>query len=244
MRDHHRLPGRSICRPPHSRRTGRSATSREVSLFRVPSAFAGRAVPSRRRPASGPSRCGVGSGFRVAEALFGIAVTKLAPAVFGASRLRVIASSIRGDAARAGHSWPPFLRRTYRARSPSCYRGLAELVSEPGDARGVRYALRSVDPVRGWPASRRCRSAPPAVSPPRRPRVYSREIRPLRRDRRAWRMRLLGSSADQMCHVVRRSRLGFYAQGRAHHDGLDCHGLSGLSRVFVRRPPRRHFWRR
>jgi len=36
-----------------------------------------------------------------------------------------------------------------------------------------------------------------------------------------------------MCHVVRRSRLGFYAQGRTHHDGLDCHGLLVLSRVFI-----------
>jgi len=42
LRDHHRLPGRSVCRPPRSRRTGRSATSREVwqfaSLRRSPAA--------------------------------------------------------------------------------------------------------------------------------------------------------------------------------------------------------------
>jgi hypothetical protein len=76
-------------------------------------------------------------------------VLELALAVFGASRLRVIALSDRGDAARAGHSWPPFLRRTYRARGSGCYRGLAEFLAELGDARGVRCALRSVDPFRG-----------------------------------------------------------------------------------------------
>jgi hypothetical protein len=129
LRDHHHLPGRSICRPPRSRRTGRSATSREVFAFRVPSAFAGRAVPSRRRPASGPSRCGVGSRVRGVDAHVGIAVGRTRPCGFW--RLASpFALSIRGDAARAGHSWPPFLRRTYRARGSGCYRGLAEFVSE------------------------------------------------------------------------------------------------------------------
>jgi hypothetical protein len=63
--------------------------------------------------------------------------SELAPAVFGASRLSV-SMSAAGDAARAGHSWPPFLRRTYRARGSGCYRGLADLLSKIGDARGVR----------------------------------------------------------------------------------------------------------
>lgn len=47
MRDHHRLPGRSICRPPRSRRTGRSATSREVSR-----------IASLRRSLAAPFRLG------------------------------------------------------------------------------------------------------------------------------------------------------------------------------------------
>jgi hypothetical protein len=129
LRDHHHLPGRSICRPPRSRRTGRSATSREVFAFRVPSAFAGRAVPSRRRPTSGPSRCGVGSSpVNVRRPRRHRGLFKLALAVFGASRLRLLASRVRGDAARAGHSWPPFLRRTYRARGSGCYRGLADFL--------------------------------------------------------------------------------------------------------------------
>jgi hypothetical protein len=51
-------------------------------------------------------------------------------------------------------------------------------------------------------------------------------------------------SADQVCHAARRSRLGFYAQGRTFHDGLNCHGLLVLSRVFVARSPRRHSWQR
>jgi len=99
---------------------------------------------------------------------------------------------------------------------------------------GFAYALRSVDPVPRVTAPRRCRSGPPAVSPPRRPRVYAREIRPLRRIAGRGRMRLLGFDfADEPCHVIRRSRLGFYAQGRTCHDGLYCHGLFVLSRVFV-----------
>jgi hypothetical protein len=99
---------------------------------------------------------------------------------------------------------------------------------------GFAAALRSVHPVPRVTAPRRCRSGPPAVSPPRRPRVYAREIRPLRRIAGRGRMRLLGFDfAVEPCRVVRRSRLGFYAQGRTCHDGLDCHGLWFLSRVFV-----------
>jgi len=107
-----------------------------------------------------------------------------------------------------GYSWRRRPRGSFVAAFPSahvpdsrsgCYRGLAGFLPKLGDARGVRCALRSVDPLRGWPASRRRWSDPRAVWSPRRPRVYSREIRPLRRDRRAWRVRLLGPSPRIRC---------------------------------------------
>jgi hypothetical protein len=89
LRDHHRLPGRSFCRPPRSRRTGRSATSREVSRSRpfgvlrprrsVSEATGLRTIPLRRS-----------FDFHAADALVGIAVFELALAVFGASRLRCL----------------------------------------------------------------------------------------------------------------------------------------------------------
>ena len=103
-----------------------------------------------------------------------------------------------------------------------------------GDARGVRCALRSVNPVRGWPASRRRWSDPPAVFPAApSASVLSRDPTVTSGSPGAVGAASGASSADQMCHVVRRSRLGFYAQGRTHHDGLHCHGLSCLSRVFI-----------
>jgi hypothetical protein len=138
LRDHHRLPGRSRCRPPRSRRTGRSATSHEVSLFaslrRSPAApfrlggdrppdhpaAALVRIPHRRRPRRGCS-------------------LRTRPCGFWRLASPVFAFSDRGDVARAGHSWPPFLRRTFRARGSGCYRGLADLLSEFGDARGVRF---------------------------------------------------------------------------------------------------------
>jgi hypothetical protein len=194
LRDHHHLPGRSICRPPRSRRTGRSATSREVS--RVPRPFGVRR-PRRSVPeATGLRTIPLRRWFESREC----------PTPTSASRVIQTRPCgfwrLASPCACFACSWRRRPRGSFVAAFPSAHVPGPRfgLLSRPGrfpfgnsaTPVGFAAALRSVHPVPRVTAPRRCRSGPPAVSPPRRPRVYAREIRPLRRIAGRGRMRLLG----------------------------------------------------
>lgn len=122
-------------------------------MVRVPSTYAGRAVPSGGRrppdhPASAfPVRPGHPSPGRVALAVFvprafGVDPGVCAPFVAPIFRLS-------GGAARAGHSWPVSSNDHVPGPRPGSSRGLAGARwGLPGDVRGICCrALRSVDPT-------------------------------------------------------------------------------------------------
>jgi hypothetical protein len=235
LRDHHLLPGRSVCRPPRSRRTGRSATSREVSRFA--SLRRSLAAPFRLegiRPPDHPAAALVRAS-RAVDAHVGITV-------FANSPLRFLAPRVSG--AFVEWSWRRRPRGSFVAAFPSAHVPGPRfgLLSRPGrDPFGSRRRpWGSLWPFAVFirPAvDRRLVDVGRTHLPFRRRAVrefFSREVRPLRRDRRA--------RAD--------AAPGFWSRGRAvprvppvpprllrtgpdEHDGAGLPWALRLSRVSV-----------
>jgi hypothetical protein len=212
-------------------RTALAGASHEVASLRVPSAFAGRAVPSGgRQPHRGPSRSDVPPA-SCTQASAGTSLRFFAPRVSRPASLRVFSERHRPRR--------PFVRRllspTYRAREPGLLSRPGRASLAPGDALGIHLSsLRSFHPTRGRSHASSASPCPPAVSLLRPPRVSSSRGR-ANQDAGPWasQPRLLGfalAPSSQPYRATRQPRHGFYAQGRKriHRPGLPWDSLSPL----------------
>jgi hypothetical protein len=217
-------PARSIRRPSPSRRRTDRPGRLSCGFARIPSTFAGRAVPSGGcRPPDHPASALVRPlrhpSFAVASPLrFSCLASPLSDRTSAFRAPFTFTGRAGGDAARAGHSCLVFFgQRTFRARARAGSRGLAGVGSclhrrRPWD---LLITLRSLDPA---VAGERAffglsRSGPPAVSPSRSAASsIDRGIRVLRRVVGPCRLRLLGfGPAGQPSPRGRRSRYSFCA---------------------------------